>query len=166
VTDNATNMKKCFDMIGIVEDESGWNNIMVAEINADAEESEQKDEESDENESDIEGEMEIDDDSCSEKENDEDAEDSDLGTPDIPVIVGHHACVTHTLQLGINAALKEDHQSKSFIQYVHSIMVFIKKSVIYSDMLKKQTNLDVILPGLTRWNATLDMIDRFRQVPY
>jgi len=147
-------------MLGVVEDEAGWNSIMnIAAQQADG------NDESDEDSEQSDQEMEVDNtEDTSDGDLHDDDEDDDLGSPEIPIINGHHACVTHTLQLGINAALKEDTESKSFIQYVHSIMVFIKKSVVYSDQLKEKTNLDVILPGPTRWNATLDMINRFRQV--
>lgn len=79
-------------------------------------------------------------------------------------IEGHLGCLSHSLQLGINAALKSDESSKSFLNMINHIMVFFKKSVMWSDELKKITSTDVILPAKTRWNATLDILKRFQEV--
>lgn len=94
---------------------------------------------------------------------DSDVDDHDDGSPPAQ-IDGHVPCASHTLQLSINECIKKSKEATRFYTYVHSVMVFFKRSVKWSDKLKKLTKLDVILPGPTRWNAMLDVLKRFHTV--
>lgn len=96
----------------------------------------------------------------------EDDDDEDHEEPLPKDFTAHFGCVPHTLQLGINGSLKEDEAAKSFILYINNLMVFFKKSTRWSDELKKITKTDVILPAKTRWNAILDMLNRFQEVNF
>jgi len=161
VTDNASNMRKAFDLVDVFDfpifgdDE----NIPLT----DDEESDSEDAESE----------------CSSVElvSDDDAVDSESENADLSLensedlaaspplhTLGRLGCLSHTLQLAINEAIKGDEESKTFIGNVNNLMTFFKKSTLWSDELKKLTKLDVLQPAKTRWNATVDMIERFKNV--
>ena len=98
-----------------------------------------------------------------ESEGEEELDDDD-DEPSPKDFTSHIGCASHTLQLVVNGALKADGKAKSFIAYINSVMVFFKKSTKWSDELRKETKVDVILPAKTRWNAILDMLGRFQKV--
>jgi len=152
VTDNASNMKKCFNLMTIVDDTTGFNDLgdLVPDLNSadDVEPNNVTEEDMFEVEEDVDGNLD---------------EFLDLHLEESEMI-GHLGCISHTLQLGINSAIKEDAEAKTFINYINEVMLFFKKSTLYSDELRMLTEVDVIIPGKTRWNATLDMIARFEKV--
>jgi len=79
-------------------------------------------------------------------------------------IFGHHGCVSHTMQLVINTAIKNDEDSLDFLKYVQSVMVFLKRSTLWTTELRKHTHLDMVMTSKTRWNGFLDMLNRFDEV--
>lgn len=161
VTDNASNMIKCFEM----DHKSGEAEIEYLDSGSNSDDGDMSEDEP-------EAAIESDSDCCgSESENDEiwdtenaDDNDDDYGTPDSLEFTEHFGCIAHTIQLAINDALKRDQESKTFIAYIQNIMVFFKKSVRWSDELRKVTKYDVLLMGVTRWNSTLDLIGRLTEV--
>jgi len=104
---------------------------------------------------------------CESSEDEDDLSDADVDSVTELMsagIFGHHGCVAHTMQLVINTAIKSDEESLEFLKYVQSLMVFIKRSTLWTTELRKHTKLDMGQPARTRWNGFLDMLQRFDEV--
>jgi len=146
-------MTKCFNLLSIVEDNTGFEPRLDTDLETEFRPEEEV------------YVWEEDDVTEGGDESDHDIEIINL-VPAESEILGHLGCISHTLQLGINDSIKQDEEAKSFINYINNIMMFFKRSILCSDELRKLTKVDVIIPAKTRWNATLDMIGRFQNVTF
>lgn len=162
-------MVKCFNMSDFRDDEDEHDDISIQEEKiVDREEDEGViDEDDDENSVPNRGSdysSDSDEEILGQGDDKSDVDNSEEDEMLHPQLSDHMGCISQTLQLAINDALKTDADAKSFIQAVQSVMVFFKKSIRWSDELKIETNVDVVLPAATRWNATLDMIKRYKDI--
>lgn len=155
VTDNASNMKKAFNVENILEDDE-WAELWCSEDIFSV------DDEGDTGNCD----------NFSEEINDPSFLSSLLHNfseglydplNDLPV-QGHLSCAAHTLQLAINDAIKSDTDSKDFLKYINKVMVFFKRSTRWRDELRNYCKDSPRLYCVTRWNSYLDMIKRFEKV--
>lgn len=174
MSDNASNMKKCFDMALLLFDDVQASEIdenvdytedtNLSDLSSDSD-CDSAPDTSPSNSDVSEDEDNIDTESESEEAL-EDAEEKHFSNFNSGAdIMAHIPCVPHTVQLAINNALKKDTKgSKTFIKYVTKIMVFFKRSTRWSDELKERTHFDVRIPVTTRWNSILQMLERFKEV--
>lgn len=73
----------------------------------------------------------------------------------------HLGCQAHTLNLVLAKIIEGDEIVSSLCKKVKSIVTSFKKSVILSDKLRELSDLKLIQSVDTRWNSTLDMLNRF-----
>lgn len=147
VTDNARNMIKAFDMKLLLGVEDSEDSIDVDELEVD---------DSDAGDSGSEA--------TPESSDDEVFLEPDDFVDYEGVQLPHQPCAAHTLQLVINDSIGEDASATDFLKYVQSVMVYFKRSTMWSDDLRKRTTVDMTLPAKTRWNSMLIMLDRFQKV--
>lgn len=164
VSDNASNMKKAFNMIGIVDKlQDTYEDIEEFNLESISNESEVLDSFVD-TESDL-------------------SDDEDAGNPETPetmspqnfsVGLGWSSCLAHTVQLAINDGIKNQEEVVALIKEVNKIINFFRRSpkwmAVYREKVtdactcQKKTTHELLQPNITRWNSTFSAIERLAHV--
>jgi len=101
------------------------------------------------------------------KEDESDSENDDGATDDGDEVriasFRHFPCMPHTLQLVVHVATKST-QFQPLIAKVRSLVSRIRKSSKASEKLVSLTGKTVVLDCITRWNSTLMMLERLKEV--
>jgi len=158
VSDNATNMKKAFNLEGILKRLRELPDLDdTVSTPSDNEDSTQDD-------SDIDSDM-------SDFEDEESLADS---TADFMTGLGWSPCLSHTVQLVINVAIKSEESVVQLISEVNHIITFFRRSPKWLAVYRKEVKEncacnnnsahELIQPNTTRWNSTFSALERISKV--
>ncbi|KAL1443623.1 hypothetical protein MTO96_030240 [Rhipicephalus appendiculatus] len=73
-------------------------------------------------------------------------------------------CAAHTLQLTVNAGLREDERAKELLELINSTVNVFRRSSFWTERLKALCGKDLIPSAGTRWNSLVAALKRLTEM--
>lgn len=73
-------------------------------------------------------------------------------------------CAAHTLQLAVNAAVREDDKARALLATLNTTVNVFRRSCLWTERLKELCGKDLVPAAGTRWNSLVAALIRLTEV--